>query len=387
MYSLLLTIIYIAFISLGLPDSLIGSAWPVMHQGLDVPLSYAGFVTMIIAMGTICSSLLSDRLSRQFSTGLITSISVLMTAVALLGFSWSTSFYQLCLWAIPYGLGAGAVDAGLNNFVALNYSSRHMSWLHCFWGVGAATSPYIMSYFLTQHNSWNQGYQAVGIIQLVLTIGLFVSLPLWKNKQDITAETSPHEPLPLKQTLKIKGLWWMLLAFVAYSAVEQTTGLWASSYLVQQRAIHPEAAAQFASFFFLGITLGRFLSGFIADRLGDRQLIRTGIAGVLLGILLLLLPVSANIFAFVGLIIIGLGCAPIFPAIIHATPTNFGRQHSQSVIGIQMASAYVGTTLMPPLFGFLANQFSIGLFPIYLLLFAAMMLYGTETLNRLLGSK
>ena len=387
MYSLLLTIIYIAFISLGLPDSLIGSAWPVMHQGLDVPLSYAGFVTMIIAMGTICSSLLSDRLSRQFSTGLITSISVLMTAVALLGFSWSTSFYQLCLWAIPYGLGAGAVDAGLNNFVALNYSSRHMSWLHCFWGVGAATSPYIMSYFLTQHNSWNQGYQAVGIIQLVLTIGLFVSLPLWKNKQDITAETSPHEPLPLKQTLKIKGLWWMLLAFVAYSAVEQTTGLWASSYLVQQRAIHPEAAAQFASFFFLGITLGRFLSGFIADRLGDRQLIRTGIAGVLLGILLLLLPVSANIFAFVGLIIIGLGCAPIFPAIIHATPTNFGRQHSQAVIGIQMASAYVGTTLMPPLFGFLANQFSIGLFPIYLLLFAAMMLYGTETLNRLLGSK
>jgi Fucose permease len=387
MYSLLLVIIYIAFISLGLPDSLIGSAWPVMHQGLDVPLSYAGFVTMIIAMGTICSSLLSDRLSRKFSTGLITSISVLMTAVALLGFSWSTSFYQLCLWAIPYGLGAGAVDAGLNNFVALNYSSRHMSWLHCFWGVGAATSPYIMSYFLTQHNSWNQGYQAVGIIQLVLTVGLFISLPLWKNKQDITAETSQHEPLPLKQTLKIKGLWWMLLAFVAYSAVEQTTGLWASSYLVQQRAIHPETAAQFASFFFLGITLGRFLSGFIADRLGDRQLIRTGIAGVLLGILLLLLPVSANIFAFVGLMIIGLGCAPIFPAIIHATPTNFGRQHSQAVIGIQMASAYVGTTLMPPLFGFLANQFSIGLFPVYLLLFAAMMLYGTETLNRLLSSK
>ena len=384
MYSLLLVIIYIAFISLGLPDSLIGSAWPVMHENLNVPISYAGLVTMIIALGTICSSLLSDRLSRKFSTGLITSISVLMTAIALLGFSWSSSFYQLCLWAIPYGLGAGAVDAGLNNFVALNYSSRHMSWLHCFWGVGAATSPYIMSYFLTQHNSWNQGYQAVGIIQIVLTIGLFFSLPLWKNKKEISKETTQHEHLSFKQTFKIKGLLWMLLAFLAYSAVEQTTGLWASSYLVQQRAIHPETAAQFASFFFLGITFGRFFSGFIADRLGDKQLIRVGISGVFLGILLLLLPVSFNAFAFAGLIIIGLGCAPIFPAIIHATPTNFGRKNSQAVIGIQMASAYVGTTLMPPLFGFLANQINISIFPLYLLLFAGMMLYGTETLNRLL---
>ncbi|MGX7197146.1 MFS transporter [Enterococcus olivae] len=388
MYSLLLVIIYMAFISLGLPDSLVGSAWPVMQTSLNVPLSYAGLITMIIAGGTIVSSLLSDRLTKRFGAGLITAVSVLITAVALLGFSWSNSFYLLCFWAVPYGLGAGAIDAALNNYVALNYASRHMSWLHCFWGVGAAASPYIMSYYLTTHASWQQGYRAVGIIQLVLTVGLFLSLPLWKvNKNVVTEEAEKHpQALTLNNILKIRGLPWMLWSFFAYSTVEQTTGLWASSYLVQQRAIDPEIAARFASFFFLGITMGRFFSGFVSDRLGDKQLIRVGIGGILLGIFCIFLPLPVDVLAFSGLIIIGLGCAPIYPAIIHATPTNFGRQNSQAVIGVQMASAYLGTTFMPPFFGFLANKIDLGLYPFYLLLFTVFMLYCTERLNRLLVS-
>lgn len=383
MYSLLLVIIYIAFISLGLPDSLIGSAWPVMQTELGVPVSYAGIITMIIACGTIISSLLSDRLTRKLGAGLVTTISVLLTAAALFGFSISHSFVLLCLWAIPYGLGAGAVDAALNNYVALYYASRHMSWLHCFWGVGAAISPYIMGYCLTGGYGWNKGYQVVGILQIILTVILFISLPLWRRRN--TEETEgeiPAEPLSLSQILKIRGVPLVLVTFFAYCALEQTTALWASSYLVQYRGGDVSIAARFASLFFLGITFGRFFCGFIADKVGDKLLIRFGIITSIAGAVFVTLPVKYDILTLSGLIIIGLGCAPIYPAIIHSTPFNFGRENSQAIIGIQMASAYMGTIFMPPLFGVIASNITIGLYPLYLLGLAAIMLVMSERLNK-----
>ena len=385
MYSFLLVIIYIAFISLGLPDSLIGSAWPVMQTQLGVPVSFAGIITMIIAGGTIVSSLLSHRLTRKLGAGLVTAISVLMTAVALLGFSTSHSFVFLCLWAIPYGLGAGAVDAALNNYVALHYASRHMSWLHCFWGIGAAVSPYIMSYCLIGGYGWNSGYGIVGVVQIILVALLFISLPLWKRKstENKQGEEVTAKALSIPQALKIKGVPLILITFFAYCALEQTTGLWASSYLVQYRGVDTNVAARFASLFFLGITVGRFLCGFIADKLGDKLLIRTGILTAMIGAIFIALPIKVDEVALAGLIIIGFGCAPIYPAIIHSTPFNFGKENSQAIIGIQMASAYVGTTFMPPLFGMIASQINIGLYAPYLLLFAVIMLCMSERLNKL----
>lgn len=390
MYSLLLAIIYAAFISLGLPDSLIGSAWPVMRGELGVPLSFAGLVTMIISAGTIVSSLLSDRLTRKFGAGLVTAVSVFLTAAALFGFSISHSFLLLCLWAIPYGLGAGAVDAALNNYVALHFASRHMSWLHCFWGVGAAVSPYIMSYSLSSGLGWNSGYRIVSILQAVLTAILFLSLPLWKKRagQDADGrEESPARALRLTEAVRIKGVPLILITFFGYCALEQTAGLWASSYLVQFRGIHPDTAASFASLFYLGITAGRFACGFFADRAGDRLLIRIGILTAGFGAILISLPFGLDFPALAGLIIIGLGCAPVYPSIIHSTPFNFGKENSQAVIGIQMACAYVGTTLMPPLFGLIASHITIGLYPFYLLLFALLMLFASERLNHIIDSR
>lgn len=383
MYSLLLVIIYIAFISLGLPDSLLGSAWPVMYRQFGVPLSYVGIVTMIISGGTIISSLMSDRLTRKLGTGLVTAVSVMLTAVALFGFSISGSLISLCLWAIPYGLGAGAVDAALNNYVALHYASRHMSWLHCFWGVGAAVSPFIMSDCLVRGLGWSSGFRSVAVIQIVLTSVLFISLPLWKRRPALNnGEETPAAALSLPQAIKIRGVKLVLLAFFGYCALETTTGLWASSYLVQFRGIDADTAARFASLFYLGITLGRFLCGFIAEKAGDKRLIRFGILTIMGGIVLVGLPVRINTLALLGLIIIGLGCAPVYPSLIHSTPSNFGKENSQAIIGIQMASAYIGSTFMPPLFGLIAGHISIGAYPLYLIFFAILMLVMLERLNR-----
>ncbi len=384
MYSILLIIIYMAFISLGLPDSLLGAAWPVMHQDLGVAISYAGMITMIIAIGTIISSLISDWLTRKLGAGLVTAISVMMTAVAMFGFATSNSFVMLCLWAIPYGLGAGAVDAALNNYVALHYASSHMSWLHCFWGVGATVSPYIMGQCLTGGYGWDSGYKIVGTIQAVLTIMLFVSLPLWKGqKTDKENLVTRRKALTLKEIFNIKGVKFVLLTFLGYCALEATAGLWASSYLVEYRGLDSELAAKFASLFFLGITVGRFLGGFIADKAGDKLLIRWGIIIIMIGVVLIGLPIGGSTVALIGLVVIGLGCAPVYPAIIHSTPANFGHENSQAIIGVQMASAYVGSTLMPPLFGLIANYINIGIYPLYLLMFAVFMLLMSEKLNRL----
>ena len=385
---MLLAIIYIAFISLGLPDSLLGAAWPVMYGELGVPISYAGIVTMIIAAGTIVSSLLSDWLMRKVGAGVITAVSVFMTAAALFGFSASHSFLLLCLWAVPYGLGAGAVDAALNNYVALHFSSRHMNWLHCFWSVGAAASPYIMSYCLTGGFGWNNGYRSVAVVQTILTAALFLSLPLWKRRRLEGAEVeSAAKALSLPRAVKIKGVPFVLIMFFGYCALEQAAGLWASSYLVQFRGVDTDTAAWSASLFYLGIAAGRFLCGFVAERLGDRRLIRIGILTMIGGVLLIALPVPYDAFTLAGLLIVGLGCAPVYPSVIHSTPANFGKENSQAIIGIQMASAYVGTTFMPPLFGLIAAHIHIGLYPAFLLALAVLMLCMSEKLNRTVAKR
>ena len=385
---MLLAIIYIAFISLGLPDSLLGAAWPVMYEELGVPISYAGIVTMIIAAGTIVSSLLSDWLMRKVGAGVITAVSVFMTAAALFGFSASHSFLLLCLWAVPYGLGAGAVDAALNNYVALHFSSRHMNWLHCFWSVGAAARPYIMSYCLTGGFGWNNGYRSVAVVQTILTAALFLSLPLWKRRRLEGAEgESAAKALSLPRAVKIKGVPFVLIMFFGYCALEQAAGLWASSYLVQFRGVDTDTAAWSASLFYLGIAAGRFLCGFVAERLGDRRLIRIGILTMIGGVLLIALPVPYDAFTLAGLLIVGLGCAPVYPSVIHSTPANFGKENSQAIIGIQMASAYVGTTFMPPLFGLIAAHIHIGLYPAFLLALALLMLCMSEKLNRTVAKR
>lgn len=384
MFSLILAIIYIAFVSLGLPDSLLGSAWPVMYENLAVPVSYAGMISMIIAGGTIISSLLSDFLTRKLGTGLVTAISVLTTAIALFGFSISGSFLALCLWAVPYGLGAGAVDAALNNYVALYYSSRHMNWLHCFWGVGVSISPFIMGWSLTNGFGWNFGYRFVSIIQIVLSAILFLSLPLWNKKRD--SEQSNEEIIPsdstLLEKLRIPGVKYVLIAFFGYCALESTAGLWASSYLVLSKGIDAQTAARFASLFFLGITFGRFVSGFISDKVGDRNLIRAGLALIIVGIIAIWLPLGINFITLFGLVVIGFGCAPVYPSIIHETPSNFGKENSQAIIGIQMASAYTGSTFISPLFGLIAEHINIALYPAFLMIFAVLMVVMIEMLNR-----
>lgn len=383
MTSILLVVIYIAFISLGLPDSILGSAWPSMYGGLNVPISYAGIISMIIAGGTIISSLFSDKLIRKLGTGVVTTISVAMTAIALSGFSFSHSFWQLCLWGIPYGLGAGSVDAALNNFVALHYKSRHMSWLHCFWGIGATAGPYIMGLCLTNGLRWNFGYETISIIQVVLIIGLILSLPLWKSKREENgAQTQGMASLSIKETIKLPGAKSILIAFFCYCSLEAATGLWASSYMVLYKGIDAKTAAKWAALFYLGITAGRFICGFITDKLGDKKMVRMGHGIALFGILFLLLPFG-NVTVLMGLILIGLGCAPVYPSLLHETPDNFGADKSQSIMGMQMACAYVGSTFMPPVFGILAEHGAISLYPVYLLIFIALMIVMVERMNKL----
>ncbi|WP_238918684.1 MFS transporter [Clostridium sp. YIM B02555] len=386
MIQILLVIIYLAFISLGLPDSLLGASWPSMYLEFGVPVSYAGIISMIIAFGTILSSLQSDRLTRKLGTSKVTAISVAMTAFALFGFSISHSFIMLCLWAIPYGLGAGSVDASLNNYVALHYESRHMSWLHCMWGVGATIGPYIMGYALAGGHSWSSGYLYIAILQIVLTAILIFSIPLWKERKFVAKnvsdnEKTTHKALSLKEIIQIVGAKEVMLCFFCYCALEQTTSLWASSYLTIYKGVTADTAASFASVFFIGITVGRALSGFITMKLNDLQMIRLGQGIIAIGIIVMFLPMNENV-SLVGLILIGLGCAPIYPCIIHSTPAHFGEDKSQAIIGVQMASAYVGTCLMPPIFGLIAGYINVALFPVYLLLILVIMIVMSELLTK-----
>lgn len=382
MTNLLLAIIYLCFISLGLPDAILGAAWPSVYQDLSVPLSYAGVVSMIMSIGTITSSLMSDKLTYHLGTGKVMVISVALTALALWGFSISDSFWILCLWAIPYGLGAGAVDAALNNYVAVHYASRHMSWLHCMWGVGASIGPHILGIALLQGRGWEGGYYTISLLQIGLTVILFCSLPFWKSRKKTAAEMNEAaKPVSLKEAIKIPGVKYGILAFIGYCGVEQTAGLWASSYFVMVKEVGLEQAVAFGSIFFIGITVGRGISGFLTLKLNNHQMIKLGFGLILIGIAMLCLPFGKYV-TLVSLIIIGLGCAPIFPCLIHSTPEFFGEAKSQAVIGIQMASAYVGVLLLPPLFGLIANAISIQLLPFYLLVMLTLLVYAYRNLRR-----
>ena len=383
MYSFLLALIYIAFISLGLPDSLLGSGWPAMHGDLGVPVSYMGFVTMVISGGTIVSSLLSDKLTGKLGTRWVTVISVFLTAVGLFGFSFSGRFWMLIVFAVPYGLGAGAIDAALNNYVALHYKAKHMSWLHCFWGVGTIVSPFIMSYALTA-SVWNNGYRIVGAIQLGIALLLLVTLPVWKVNKN--AQTAQQTHVGLLGALKIKGVPFLLIGFFAYCAAEATAMSWASTYFAEVKGIPAERAALFASLFYIGITASRFLSGLIADKLGDRKMIAAGAAVLLCGIALLLIP-GPVVLAVIAFVTIGFGCGPIYPCIIHSTPKNFGVENSGAIIGIQMASAYVGSTFIPPLFGLLGRLLGFAILPLYLIVFILLMIAMTELTFRITKTK
>lgn len=387
MVSLLLPVIYLAFISLGLPDSLLGSAWPVMYPELGTSVSSAGIISMIIAAGTIVSSLNSDRLNTRFGTGKITAVSVLTTAVALFGFSVSHSFLALCLWGIPYGLGAGSVDAALNNYVALHYKARHMSWLHCMWGVGCSTGPVVMGYAIN-HSTWSNGYRTIALFQIVLTLILFFSLPLWqKPSADASAdENSVPEQRSFSRLIRVPGVKEVLTCFFCYCAVESTAGMWAASYCTLFRGIDAKRAASWASLFYVGITIGRFFCGFITMKLNDQKMIRLGQAVIAVGTILMLLPLGDSLL-FIGLILIGLGCAPIYPSIIHETPANFGADLSQGIIGIQMAFAYVGTCLMPPVFGVLGQHISFGLYPVFLMAILILMVVMAERMHRVTAEK
>lgn len=435
MTTLLLAIIYLAFVSLGLPDSLLGSAWPQMHIEMNMPTSAAGIVTMLISAGTILSSLASERVVRRLGTGMTVVVSTALTVIGLFGFSISPSFIVLCLFTLPYGIGAGSIDAALNNYVALNYSSRHMSWLHSFWGLGTIISPYVMSYALSTSLGWQGGYRSVGIIQLVILILLAASLPLWKKvaktennsldgekteKENAKRETPLQDdtyslgrntseavdtPLTKADTdilapeqseitddnssqstsifhaLKINGVPLMLLGFLGYCSAESTVSLWAGTYFFDVFDVSSELAAALNSLFFIGITVGRFLSGFISNRLGDRNMIRTGLAISSVGVLLVATS-SVRTVAIIGFLLIGLGYAPIYPSVIHSTPDNFGRESSQSIIGIQMASAYVGTTFMPTLFGLISEFVGIRSMPLYLAVFMLLCFSMTELLYK-----
>ena len=379
MASLLLPVIYLAFISLGLPDALLGSAWPSMYTELGASLSWAGIVSMIISVGTIVSALCSERLNLRLGTGGVTFLSVMLTAVALLGFSLSTSFWQLCLWAVPYGLGAGSVDAALNNYVALHYESRHMSWLHCMWGVGASIGPVIMGRALAG-GTWQGGYRTIALLQFALTAVLLLSLRLWKRPQ-ANVEGADFKPHPIPELLRRPGVPQVLLCFFCYCALEATAGMWAASYCTLVRGIDAETAARWASLFYVGITVGRGVCGFLTMKISDQNMIRLGQPLIAAGVVLILAPLGQGTL-FAGLITVGLGCAPIYPSIIHETPVNFGRDVSMSMTGLQMATAYVGSCLMPPLFGLLAQYVTPTLYPWFLAVILALMFVMAESLHR-----
>ncbi|MGG3662325.1 MFS transporter [Bacillus gobiensis] len=383
-----LIIIYLAFISLGLPDSLLGAAWPVMHMDYGESLETAGLLYMVIAGGTIVSSLISGILIKRFGTGNVTFISCILTASALIGFTFAPSMIWLVVCCVPLGLGAGAVDSALNNYVAAHYKAHHMSWLHCFWGVGATAGPIIMSQFITGHGSWRNGYLTVAIIQFALVIILLFTLPLWNRFSKTNQETNkdivlPEQPRQQVNPLKIKGVKLTLIAFLFYCGVEITVGLWGSSFLVNSKGLAPGDAALWVSLFYAGITVGRLITGFITMKVSNKLLIRSGQIMTVSGALLLILPFPIG-FSLVGFMIVGLGLAPIYPCMLHETPARFGKENSQTLMGYQMAVAYSGTTFLPPFLGWVASYFSMGIFPLFILIYAITMLLCSERVNLLL---
>ncbi len=388
MATLLLAIIYIAFISLGLPDALLGAGWPIMQRDLAIPYSFAGVVSVAISGGTILSSVLSSRFVRHFGVGKVTAVSVGLTAFALFGFSLAPSFWWLIPAAMPLGIGAGAVDSGLNAYVARHYESRHMSWLHSFWGLGALSGPLVLSALFAQGLGWRKGYSSIAIFQAALVVILVFAMPLWdrvrmRAAMEASMPETPHQALFFP--LKLRGAKWAVLTFFFYCGIESTMGLWGGSYLFQIKGLEAAAAARWVSLFYASITLGRFLTGFITYKASNRNLVRLGGLTVLAGVVLMLLPLPLPA-TLAGFIMVGLGCAPIFPCMLHETPRSFGATHAQAIMGFQMAVAYVGATLLPPLFGFVASATSLGLLPAFLLAYTCSLVAGSETLRKRLST-
>lgn len=383
--TLLIIIIYIAFISLGLPDSMLGAAWPTIRVELSLPVAGAGLISMIISGGTIVSSMASGKFISKLGTAKLTLISVFMTAIALLGFSFGKNYLWLCMMAIPLGLGAGAVDAALNNFVALHFSARHMNWLHCFWGIGATLGPIIMSVVISQSGLWQKGYLIVAIIQISLVIILLISLPLWKlfreDGQEDTIVEDNNQPI-----LRLQGIRPALLGFFCYCALESTAGLWGASYLVQAKGIAADIAAGWISVYYLGITIGRFLNGFITAKFSNPVLIRNGQLIIGIGAILLLF-FNQPFINLVGLVFIGMGCAPIYPSMLHETPVRFGKNNSSKVMGLQMAFAYMGATFMPPILGLIMDKAGIQLYPVFIFVLLIIMVIGSEKINKIVASR
>ena len=359
----LLMMIYLSFISLGLPDSMLGSAWPAMNVSLNAPLWGAGLVQMLISFCTIISSLNSAKLIRRFGTGKLTAISVATTALALLGFSLAKNYAFLLLMAVPLGLGAGAVDAGLNNYVALHCEAKHMSWLHCFWGVGTIIGPMILSAVLRVGGSWATGYRAVGLIQCAVSALLFATLGMWKHG-NIQQEEHGAKALSVWEVLSLPGAKAGMVTFLCYCALESTLGLWGATYISQVRGVDEATAASFGAMFYIGITVGRAISGFMAMKLLPKQMVRVGQALLALGCIFMMIPAGSTLSG-IGLVVCGLGCAPIYPNIIQDTPVNYGTENSQAAIGVQMAFAYVGSTFLPSIFGALAGVGGYGLLPYF----------------------
>jgi fucose permease len=415
MATLFLIVIYAAFISLGLPDGLLGVAWPIMQPQFAVSLGSAGIVSMVVSGCTIISSLMSGRMTKKLGTGLLTLISVILTAIALFGYSLAPGFLWLIVLAIPLGLGAGSVDAALNAYVAANYESHHMSWLHSFWGVGAMLGPVIMSRTISLNDSWRQGYLIVSICQAALILLLAVTLPIWNRVASARRESEqqfdhagaktpdgnndlilnrPEDDISADQpdnltifgATKIRGVKLAMATFFFYCGIETTLGLWGSTYLIQDRGFEPARAAALVSIYYGSITAGRFISGFLTMRMSNRRLIRIGELIILVGVIVMLLPLP-SVFAPISFFLIGFGCAPVFPCMIHETPAHFGRKHAPFIMGLQMASAYTGITLLPPLLGQVANAWSIVLLPFFLLAYISAMLASSEKIAQMMRAR
>ncbi|WP_054940937.1 MFS transporter [Paenibacillus ihuae] len=391
MATFFLIIIYLAFISLGLPDSMLGAAWPIMRLDYGAPVETAGLLSMVVVGGTIISSLASSAVLQRLGTGKVTFISVAVTALALLGFSYSSSVIWLAVLALPLGLGAGSIDTGLNNYVATHYKAHHMSWLHCFWGIGAMLGPILMSGYISNGDSWRKGFLTVSLIQFVLVILLFVTLPLWKRTENIGQEAAQsgeaaESASTDRNVLKIKGVKLAMITFLFYCGVEATLGLWGSSFLVNVKELSPATAAGWVSLYYGGITAGRLITGFITFKYSNHVLIRAGLVISLLGAVVLALPLPA-VFSLFGFILVGLGSAPIFPCMLHETPTRFGKENSQKIMGYQMALAYTGGAFLPPLLGWIAARSTFMILPGAMIGFIVVMLMSSEQINTLMKKK
>ncbi|MBN2880093.1 MAG: MFS transporter [Clostridia bacterium] len=390
MIAALLLVIYLSFISLGLPDSILGTAWPAMQAEWNLPLDGAGGISLFIVGGTIVSSFLSGYFIKRIGTGKIVLLSCLLTGLSLLGFSFAPSYIWLVILGVPLGLGGGTVDAALNNYVALHFKSHHMNWLHSFWGVGATIGPLIMGIALTSSLSWRGGYRTISIIQLSLAFILAVSLPLWKKHQSTSGKTPEKSTEKHKiidgDAFKIKGVKYALAVFLFYCAIELSVGLWGSSFLIGTKGISADTAAYWISVYYASITVGRFISGFVSFKLSNKTLIRIGAVVTFAGTILMLIPLKENL-AILPFITLGLGLSPIFPAMIHETPQRFGAEKSQAIIGYEMAFAYIGSAAMPPLFGVLFNNTTISILPLMLMLCALLMILCSEKINRAISSK